>query len=89
MAQGVPGLLRDKSDPPASSRSALRSRSRGWHGWHGGDDEVDAEWERAAQEYAVEHEDAATAAGEPKGSAVDIDEEILAAIMPKIDPVAF
>ena len=49
----------------------------------------DAEWERAAQEYAVENEDAAAAAGKPKGAAVDLDEEILAAIMPKIDPVAF
>ncbi len=52
----------------------------------GGD--ADAEWERAAQEYAVEYEDAA-AAGKPKGAAVDLDEVILAAIMPKIDPVAF
>src|SRR5829696_5736968 len=54
----------------------------------GGD--ADAEWERAAQEYAIENEDAAAAAaGKPKGSAVDLDDEILAAIMPKIDPVAF
>ena len=53
----------------------------------GGD--ADAEWERAAQEYAVENEDAAAAAGKPKGAAVDLDEEILAAIMPKIDPLAF
>ena len=54
-----------------------------------GDDDLDAEWERAAQEYAVENEDAAAAAGKPKGAAFDLDEEILAAIMPKIDPVAF
>jgi len=53
----------------------------------GGD--VDAEWERAAQEYAVENEDAAAAAGKPKGAAFDLDEVILAAIMPKIDPLAF
>ena len=49
----------------------------------------DAEWERAAQEYAVENEDAAAAAGKPKGAAVDLDEEILAAIKPGIDPLAF
>ena len=53
----------------------------------GGD--ADAEWERAAQEYAVENEDAAAAAGKPKGAAFDLDEVILAAIMPKIDPLAF
>ena len=54
-----------------------------------GDDDLDAEWERATQEHAVENEDAAAAAGKPKGAAVDLDEVILAAIMPKIDPLAF
>ena len=61
----------------------------GTAGTAGTDGDVDAEWERAAQEYAVENEDAAAAAGKPKGAAVDLDEEILAAIMPKIDPLAF
>ena len=79
MAQGRAACCLTSLDPPASSRSALRSRSQdGTAGTAGmaGDDDVDAEWERAAQEYAVEHEDAATAAGEPKGSTVDLDEEV-------------
>ena len=60
----------------------------GGTGGTAGDDDLDAEWERATQEHAVENEDAAATAGKPS-AAVALDEVILAAIMPKIDPLAF